>query len=310
MILLSILAFLVIFSGLILMHEWGHFFAARKAKVKVLEFGLGLGKKVFGKKYGETEFTLNAIPFGGFVRMLGEESGSNHPRSFCRAALWKRMGITLAGVAVNFVFAILALTLLFSIGTNPILVSKSDFFAALEKGQIAIELEDKTVLKTPAELEQIEKGTPIRIIYLEKIQKNPAAALAFSITESGRISVAIIQKVSEIPGEIIRSHRLPEGLAGPVGIAEITHQVVPQGFLALLKLMALLSLSLAVMNLLPIPALDGGRFLFQLIELFLKPFGLSPSEKIENAAHLGGYFLLIGFILAVTWADIARIFFD
>ena len=103
---LSILVFLIIFSFLIVIHEFGHFYAAKKSGVKVLEFGLGLGKKLYGKQIGETEFTFNLVPFGGFVRMEGEEENSNDPRSFGKAKLWRRMMITLAGVFMNFVFAI------------------------------------------------------------------------------------------------------------------------------------------------------------------------------------------------------------
>ena len=106
MLILSIIAFLIIFSVLIIVHEFGHYYAAIKSGVKVEEFGLGMGKKLYGYKRGETEFTLNAIPFGGFVRMLGEESSSNDPRSFGNAPLFNRMVITLAGVFMNFVMAI------------------------------------------------------------------------------------------------------------------------------------------------------------------------------------------------------------
>jgi len=126
MIIFSILAFLLIFSTLIIVHEFGHYYAAIKSGVKVEEFGLGMGKKLFGYKRGETEFTLNLIPFGGFVRMLGEEDDSKDPRSFGQAKLWKRMVITLAGVFMNFVMAIAFLTILFTAGTDPILVSQAD----------------------------------------------------------------------------------------------------------------------------------------------------------------------------------------
>lgn len=299
---------MVIFSTLIVIHELGHFLAAKKSGVKVLEFGLGLGKKICGKFYGETEFTLNIIPFGGFVRMEGEESESTDPKSFGRAFLWKRMMITLAGVFMNFVFAILVLSLLFSIGTDPILVSKKDYDKAYESGLLVFEKTDGTritkeeVLNLPAE--------ETRMRFVEKVRKPYFQALGLAFSETFRISWAVVEKAGEIPVEIIEKHRLPEGLSGPVGIAEVTHRVVPMGFLALLKLAALLSISLGVMNLLPIPALDGGRFFFQVIELLLKPFKIKPSEKLENWAHLGGFILLMGFLIAVTWNDIARIFFS
>ena len=292
MILLSILAFLIIFSALILVHEFGHFYAARKSGVKVLEFALGLGKKIYGKKIGETEYTVNAVPFGGFVRMLGEEEKSNDPRSFEQAKLWKRMTITLAGVFMNFIAAILVLTLLFTMGTNPILISKT----VVEKAEAA------GIIKLS---EPNEEGKQ-KILEMKKIRKPFPASFFFAIRETGRISMAVIQKVGEIPVEIIREHRLPDGLAGPIGIAEVTHKIVPLGILALMKLAALLSISLGVFNLLPFPALDGGRFLFQIIELVVQR---RPNPQWENALHYFGFMILMGLIIAVTWNDIVRIFF-
>ena len=291
MIILSILAFLILFSVLIIVHEWGHFYAARKSGIKVEEFGLGFGKKLWGKKVGETEYTLNAIPFGGFVKMLGEEEESNDPRSFEQAKLWKRMIITLAGIFMNFVFAIAALTILFSVGTNPILISMADVERAEAAGLITLG-------------EPNEDGRPV-ITSVKKIQKPFLQSLAFAVTETFRISKAVVEKVGEIPAELIRNKRLPEGLAGPVGIAEVTHKILPMGIFALLKLTALLSISLAVINLLPIPALDGGRFLFQLIELVT--FRRTP-PKWENAVHMTGYLLLMALLVAVTWNDIVRLF--
>ena len=292
MIILSVLAFLVVFSILIVAHEFGHFYAARKCGVKVLEFALGMGKRVFGKKVGETEYNFNAIPFGGFVRMLGEEEKSDDPRSFEKAKLWKRMIITLAGVFMNFVLAIGILTFLFSVGTNPILVSKADLERAVESGLVTLS-------------EPNEEG--VRKVLSMQEQKFPLGeAFIFSIKETGRISVAILEKVGEIPIEIIENHRLPEGLSGPVGIAEVTHKIVPMGILELMKLTALLSISLGVFNLLPIPALDGGRFIFQLLELITFR---RPNPKWENYVHYAGFMILMGLLVVVTWNDIMRIFF-
>ncbi len=308
MIIVSILAFLIIFSTLVIVHEFGHYYAAIKSGVKVEEFGLGMGKKLLGKKYGETEFTLNLVPFGGFVRMLGEESASKDPRSFGKANLLNRMMITLAGVFMNFILAILLLTMLFTVGTNPILVSKDDINNAYDKGWITFETaEGEKITREALQAEKDEKRK-VKIIYETEIQKPLPQAFVFSIKETGRISWAVLKKAGEIPVELIARRALPEGIAGPVGIAEITHKVIPLGFLALVKLAALLSISLGVMNLLPIPALDGGRFMFQLLELIMKPFRRKPSEKLENMVHLAGFVLLMGLLVIITWNDIQRIF--
>lgn len=308
MIIFSILAFLLIFSTLIIVHEFGHYYAAIRAGVKVEEFGLGMGKKLLGKKYGETEFTLNLIPFGGFVRMLGEEDDNKDPRSFSQAKLHHRMIITLAGVFMNFVMAIAFLTILFTVGTNPILVSQADVERAYDNGLIAFSVDGERM--SPDEIKALEGSTsPVVFEYLEKVQAPFPQSVWLATTETVRISWAVLEKAAEIPVELIAKQRVPEGLAGPIGIAEVTHKILPQGFMALLKLTALLSISLAVMNLLPIPALDGGRFIFQIVELLLKPFKIKPSEKWENYAHMAGFGLLMSLLLIITWNDISRIFF-
>ena len=293
-ILFSFFVFIFLFSILILVHECGHFFAAKFFGVKVEEFGLGLGKKIFGKKIGETEFTINAVPMGGFVQMLGEEKSSTDPRSFDRQKIWKKMVITLAGIFFNFIFAIFSLTILFSVGANPIIISKKDFSAALEKKIISIKKTDSGE----------------KIIYNQKIKKNFPAALIFSFSETARISAAIVEKVASLPGYILKNKKFPRDIGGPVAIAQVTHKIVPFGFLEILKFTALLSISLAIMNLLPIPALDGGRFLFQIAEFFLFLFGKKMNPKIENAINYSGFLFLMLFFVAVTWNDISRIFFS
>ncbi|MCF7812585.1 site-2 protease family protein [Candidatus Gracilibacteria bacterium] len=272
------------------MHEWGHFFAARRSGVKVEEFALGMGKRLWSTKKGEVEYSLNAVPFGGYVKMLGEEEESSDPRSFARAKLWKRMVITLAGVVMNFLMTIVFLTILFTVGTNPILIDEQDVQRAQAEGVL--------VLSEPNE-EGIRE-----VLDIQKIKKPFPQSLGFAVTESWRISKAVVRKVAEIPVTIIRDQKFPEGVAGPVGIAEITHKIVPAGFFALMKLTALLSLSLAVINLLPIPALDGGRFLFQIIELVTFR---RPPEKWENAIHVAGYILLMALLVIITWNDIWRL---
>jgi len=355
MILLSLLVFFLLFSFLILIHEAGHFIAARKSGVKVLEFGLGLGPKIYGKQVGETEYTFNAVPFGGFVRMLGEEESSDDPRSFEQAKLWKRMVITLAGIFVNWVFAILGLMILFMVGTKPLLLDTDQASVqwAAERGWVTMgaEMSDEMVTKytaiatdfgitaeefsmfmedpessaaqkkiqnTYAEIDWDNKTETqkdawngmIGVMYSDaypemktNIIKLPIEkALPLAASESVRVAKEIVKKASSIPGELIRTRQVPEGLSGPVGIAEITHKVTPMGFWAIFKLTVMLSLSLAVMNLLPLPALDGGRFLFQIIELITQK---AVPQKYENMLHIAGFIFLMGLLVVITINDIA-----
>lgn len=290
----SLIVFLLVFSVLVVIHEWGHFFAAKKSGVYVEEFGLGLGKKLFGKKIGETEFTLNAIPFGGFVKMLGEEESSADPRSFNRADLWKRMWITLNGIFMNLIFSIVVFTALFSVGSAPIILSEADFKVAEQHGFV----------ESTGETDEEGKS----IFKLKEIQLPVHQAFGYSLTEHWRITKYIFVKLGEVPAEIRKNKKIPDTLSGPVGIAEATHKILPYGFKAILKLAALLSLSLAIMNILPIPALDGGRFLFQIIELILSPFKIKMDANLENQIHMIGFGILITLIIIITGNDIWRLF--
>ncbi len=291
MIFISILVFLLVFSALILVHEAGHFFVARWSGVRVLEFGLGFGKKLWKKEKNGVEYSVGSVPFGGYVRMLGEEEESEATDSFEKAKLWRRMAITLAGIFMNFVFAVIILTGLFTAGTTPILISDTDVDNAVEQGLVILG-------------EANEDGDQ-KILEILEIQVPFPQSIVFAAKETWRISSAVVEKAAEIPLEIFSHGKLPEGLAGPVGIAEATHRILPSGLAAILKLTALLSISLAVMNLLPLPALDGGRFLFQSIELIVRR---KVPAKFEMWVHTIGFGLLMLLIIAVTWQDLIRIF--
>ena len=291
MIFISLLVFLLVFSALILVHEAGHFFVARWSGVRVLEFGIGFGKKLWKKKKNGVEYSAGIVPFGGYVRMLGEEEASDASDSFEKAKLWKRMSITLAGIFMNFVFAIVILSGLFTAGTTPILISDADVDNAIEQGLVVLD-------------EPNTDGNQ-KILEMKEIQVTFPQSILFAVTETWRISNAVIEKAAEIPVDLFSHGQLPDGLAGPIGIAEATHRILPAGIAAILKLTALLSISLGVMNLLPIPALDGGRFLFQVIECVVRK---KVPAKFEMWVHSIGFGLLILLIIAVTWQDLVRIF--
>lgn len=267
------IVFLMVLSFLVFIHEWGHFIAAKKSGVKVEEFAIGLGAKIWSKQVGETLYRLNWLPFGGYVKMLGEEENAEDPRAFNKASLLKRMWITLNGIIVNLIFTILAFTLLFSIGK-----------------MVSVEV-DGADFKPVPQTQSMSVGQS----FLE------------AIDQTWIISKLSIQKLAELPQDIINKGKIPDSVSGPVGIAQVTHYVIPNGFWAILRFAAVISLSLGVMNLLPIPALDGGRFLFQLVELILKPFGVKLSDKIEQWVHGVGFLLLIGLILIISGNDVLKI---
>jgi regulator of sigma E protease len=549
--LVSAIAFLIIFSVIILIHEFGHFYVAKKSGIKVEEFGLGLPPRIWGKKYKGTIYSFNWIPFGGFVRMYGEDA--TNPKelkskdSFASKPIINRMAVVLAGVFMNFFLAIFLLTVGFSFGIQPLILSSQDLFNAIDSKVIEIQpeiiikdvekdssaskagllggdiilavnddsindLKQLAVLSQPlgekdikikylrngivndATVEGIKEGsmdgskvginlyetiTFLPTVYIKDIKEGSdtqAAGLmpgdviykingkqVFSVenyseliskdtnikyevirnhqilnfdvnfsnkqetvinnrevliagiendtpafkagfkegdiivdingtginspddavnqtknnignellykinrsgnnielkvvpAENGRIGVSLISMVTysnnqlslynsdyitsvikvndvkypffqaigqafnetgrlsiitvEMFGNVVRSivsqFAIPEGVAGPVGIARMTHVFTQQGLLALLRFTALLSLSLAVINILPFPALDGGRFIFLLIEAICRK---RVPAKWEAAIHTVGFLLLIGLIFLVTYSDILNIF--
>lgn len=382
---LSIIVFFLIFSALILIHEWGHFSSARRHGVKVEEFGLGIPPKakVLWKDKKGCEFTLNWIPFGGFVRMEGEDAVDEKIKktktSFAAKPLLARMEIILAGVFMNFVLAIVLLTGLYSFGSSPILLDINTVKENVEKGLIILDegipvisvaeggaaegsglQAGDIVLKvngeTITEAEQIsalqeagvekeysilrplsgqeevavteqkreEMTLSIRANDDAKIQvafsflpyfkevkdlKLPLhKAFLYSLSASYDIAKATIKAFKSLVVKLVTQAQVPQGIAGPVGIAAMTHGIVETGDVGnLIKFMALLSLSLAIMNVLPIPALDGGRFLFLIVEgIMRRPIKAEWEARIHSIAFI----LLITMIFVVTWNDIYRLIFE
>ncbi len=370
--LVSIVIFVLIFSLLILIHEWGHFYAARRAGVRVEEFSLGLPPKAMTIRTDKkgTEYTLNWIPFGGFVRMFGEDSGDkklyDHPESFMSKTLWQRTIIVLGGVIMNFLLGFVLLTVLFSVGTKPLVVTQEDFqhyqstgvivadnqvmisgFAdespAMDAGLLASDLvtavngvavdtvdsliaalaasesltvqldlvRDEEPLTLPVTLNAERKmGVMIQdvpdIQEVKKIQLPVHEAALMAGKETARLSWLTMKLFVNVIVDLFTKAELSEQVSGPVGIAQLTHQTTQEGdVFDILKLIALLSISLGAINVLPIPALDGGRFITLGYEFITRK---KPNPSLEAKIHGVGFIVLILLIFAVTYQDIVRIF--
>ncbi len=367
MIFVTILVFIVIFSTLVLVHEWGHFYMARRAGIKVEEFGIGLpprAKAIFTDKKG-TVYSLNWIPFGGYVRLHGEDSSDpevlKDKESFASKTKLQRTAVIVAGVFMNFVLTWLLLTIGFSIGMKPILTSKADLNAAVASGMAEVhaqlyvsEIEEGSPLieagLMPKDVivkingQDVPKATEISSV----IKPNETVSLDFirgeeektinvvataegklgfkiadapeisqktvrypvyeaawvSVTEVGRLSYLTVKMLGNVVVSLVAKFTVPEGVAGPVGIFKMTEQFTAEGAVPLLQFAALLSISLGVINIMPFPALDGGRFLFILIEIVLRK---RPSAKWEGLIHGVGFILLMALILVITWNDIWKL---
>ena len=360
----TLLIFLLVIIVLVVAHELGHFFVAKLFKVKVEEFGVGYpprATKLF--TWRETIFTLNWLPFGGFVKIVGEEGGeTDDTRSFAYQKMWKRLCIIAAGVVANVLLAMILYAISFSIG---FMGSPQDFPNAIamtpervtivdvQKGSPAAGagfLADDSILalssgvdhNTPTSLTDVVNFVQThgnKIVDVSIMRKNtirtimvtPVAGvvgtapgigislasasllrlpLLYAISFGARYTLTEFGTIIVTLGSLARSAfggngALWSDISGPVGIAQYAGVAFGLGAGAFLSFVALISVNLAVVNLLPFPALDGGRFI---LELFTSKGRSRISQKAVAITNQVGFVLLIILMLYVTYHDIARIF--
>lgn len=338
----SIIFIIIGLSALIVIHEAGHFFAAKFFGILVEEFGFGLPPRIFGKKFGETLISFNWLPFGGFVRVYGErhdQEKSDVPvaRSFSHQSAFVRASVIVAGVLMNFLLGWWLLSAVFMIGIPQSLIVTeikagsiaetigiqngdqilgfeyisefTEFLKANEGKELVLDIsrsgekqslkfdflnvlsEDKGKLGVYL----VEAGTP---------KLNFLPALANGFLSAAGMSLAIIGGIFQLIVGLFTDWSVFGGFAGPVGIVNMAAQTAKVGLPNFLQLLALISLNLAVFNLLPIPALDGGRLLFLIIE---KIKGGKIDAQKEMLAQAISFTVLILLILAVTVQDILRL---
>ncbi|MBN2197669.1 RIP metalloprotease RseP [Candidatus Wolfebacteria bacterium] len=353
---IAIVAIIIFLSFFILIHELGHFGFAKKFGLFVEEFGFGLPPKIWGKKIGETLYSINALPFGGFVKIYGEnrednkvenkenKSFSEKKRGFNSISIGKRAIVLAAGVFMNFLLGWFLVSVIFFIGV-PYEVLITEVQPNTPASEMGLLVGDKIVaLETQSDILE-EKITASEFIgfldkykgqeVLLKIERNNQikefkalsrinppegeGALGIAIMESGlpkmnlfacvweglKFSVEIIAMVFitifKLIAQLFIGQANLESVAGPVGIVKLTAEVSQQGFIYLLQLLALISLNLVAINLLPFPAIDGGRLLFLLIE---KIKGSPLPIKFEQYANGIGFILLLLLMAAITVKDI------
>lgn len=343
---LTILAFFGVLAIVIVAHELGHFATAKACGVKVEEFGLGYPPRLFGIKRGETVYSLNAIPLGGFTKMAGEEDPKVE-RSLASKGVGTRLLVLSAGSLMNAILPFLLLSIAFmvphdvwigQVTVDEVAENSPAAIAGVRAGDTIISINDKPIDNTGdlSRYIQLNLGGEITMLveHDDANQEEVKLSPRWRPPEGeGAIGVAVITKdpivesQSEpfwraIPmgvGQTIETMVLFKngilslfigtatvgGVAGPVGIAQITGEVAKAGISPLLEWTAFFSLNLAILNLLPLPALDGGRIAFVLLEWVRRGKRISP--KREGLVHLIGFAMLMAFILAVTFQDIMRI---
>jgi len=350
MIALTIIAFVIILGLLVFVHELGHFISAKISKIKVEEFAFGFPPKVFCVKRGETKYCINAIPLGGYVKMLGEDSTNSSPKSFSAKKPWSRLLVVVSGVLMNFVLAGVLFSIGYSVGMTPVSLDPekltgekntqvviAEVFddspaktAGLMKGDLIIgfkSLEDfanytkehrgETInVKLNRQGEQIEKsveisqkadaplGVGIADVPIVKLPIGKAIVAGFE--EMALTTANIFVLLMKLIGTIFKTGHTAGEVSGPVGIYKVTGQAVKMGFSYIIQLAAWLSINLGIVNILPIPSLDGGRGILILGEGILGRKMIK--SEVENFLHLAGFALLIVLILLITAKEIVALF--
>ncbi len=344
---------LLVFSFLIFFHELGHFLAARFFGVHVEVFSIGFGKRIVTKKIGNTEWSLSAIPLGGYVRMKGQDDSDPSKKSYDEDSYNSktpiaRIIISLAGPFANFLLAFLLYLMVAFIGIQTPLANVGEVMkespaqlAGLKRGDTIVNIDGNpikywqdigkytalnhnehqiTILRdgkyidlsiTPKPIETKDRFGELKKRYLLGISPNPKAyttisypldkSISFAYNQTANASLYIVESLKRLISGLIPM----ENLGGVIGIVDTTSKVSNIGFVALLMFAALISVNLGVINLLPIPALDGGHVMFHLYELIARR---PASDSVMIKLTLFGWAILLSLMLLGFYNDINRLF--
>lgn len=354
---LAIIVFILILAALVLVHEFGHFIMAKRAGMKVDEFGFGFPPRIFGFRKGETLYSINLIPLGGFVRIVGENNEDmENPRSFINKSFWQRFSTLVAGVIMNFLLAWVLFAIGFGIGL-PTQVSQGETLpahATLSSPRVTIL---QTDANSPAEAAGLRTGDIIIKVNGRPVENMDQVSESIKAAQGSQVNMEVMRgsKVLDLPVQARQNppegqgptgialglvgnlkypwymtplkglqatinviggtaaafyHLIFQGqglssLGGPVKIAALTGQVTDLGFTYILQFAAFLSVNLGILNILPFPALDGGRILFLFIE---KIRGKRNNQYYERLANALGFGLLILLILIISVRDVRSLF--
>ncbi len=329
---ITIISAIIIFGMLVILHELGHLAAAKSVGIRVNQFALGMGPVIFRSKKGETEYSIRILPLGGFVKLEGEDEDSFDERSFNSKSIPARMMVLAAGSIMNLIFAILIIILLFFMNGFPtneigsVVEGNPAQLAGLLPGDRIVGIQGKEVERWDDIVNTITESTGDEISitvkregstrsFVSSIMKDetgrrvigivPAIEKSFSrsILEGTKYSFMMVGIMLDFLAGIFKGQASTSDVVGPVGIFHLVGEAARMGVVYVMNFTAMISMNLAVINLLPFPALDGGRLLL----LFVQGVsGKKLDPEKEGFIHFIGFVILIGLMILVTFRDVNR----
>lgn len=331
----TILITILIFAVIIFIHECGHFAAAKLCKIRVNEFALGMGPTLFHFGKGETRYALRLFPIGGFVSMEGEDGGSGDPRAFCNQKVWKRILIVCAGAFMNLVLGFIVVLLMTIPSDRLPSMTVAQFYenasteaTGLQAGDEILRVNGRSIwvdsdlvytLSTDedgvvdmvvrrdgekVELSDVAFTTQDGTLVIDFTVQGVPANLPNVLSYSFRKTASIGRLVWIAVGQLITGQSSINELSGPIGTAQAIGQAVSAGLSTVMYLFAFITINVGIFNILPVPALDGGRLIFLLFELITRR-RIKPEH--EAYVHFAGFVLLILLIIFVSYHDIVNL---
>lgn len=342
---MKIILALLVFSVIVIIHELGHFLLAKLNGITVTEFSVGMGPRLFSHEWGGTRYSLKLLPFGGSCMMVGEDEESTEEGSFGGKSVWARIAVVAAGPVFNFILAfVLSLILVGNIGYDDTIIDVTEGYPAAEAGMqngdeiLRLNGSRVYVFREVSLYNSLHQGEPMEITYardgekhtvtLEPIQDESGSyRMGFSksaVRSKGNIFQILKYSYAELRYWVkatleslvmlVRGQVGLQDMSGPVGIVNAIGDTYEANrsdgwyyvTLSMMMISILLSVNLGIMNLLPIPALDGGRLVFLIIEAVR---GKAISQEKEGMVHFAGFVLLMGLMVFILFNDIRNIFF-
>lgn len=338
---MTVIATIFVFGLLIFFHELGHFVTAKLVGMRVDEFAIGFGPKLFSRKHGETLYSLRIIPLGGFNKIAGmDPDEEKDEKSFSSKPIWARMLVIVAGSTMNFVLPILLLAgVFFSAGIDTpskeaiigsILPDKPAAYAGLAVGDKIVAINNQQIgsWREFVDIIQGNAGNKLNIIYersgemsnvtlvpeydqkanrgivgimpqIQNYRPNLFESFGLAVKQTYLVSISMVVGIVQmVTGQI------PAEVAGPIGVAQMAGEVAQMGIIPLLQFAAFLSINLGLINLLPVPVLDGGHLVTLAVEgLRGKPLSNSKMQIVQMI----GFVLLMMLLIMATFKDVARL---